>query len=145
MDLVSHGHLLQKHSLFLHNYSKQHPIIDIRDNVGWLGIRKSQVLIGLHYFIGADWGEKMVGIGKATWIKRLLSPSDDDPILTSIIKLGKGEITKVLVCLAYSNTSSSPDSIPALRWHLYPTKIFEGENFPPTQASLLPQESSISA
>ena len=75
----------------------------------------------------------MVGIGKATWIKRLLSPSDDDPILTSIIKLGKGEITKVVIgdqlpadvkplekftCLAYSNTSSSPYNIPALRWHL---------------------------
>ena len=85
----------------------------------------------------------MVSIGKATWIKRLLSPSDDDSILTSIIKLGKGEITKVLIddqlpadvrqlekftCLAYSNTSSSPDSIQALRWHLYRTKNFEGEN-----------------
>ena len=130
MDLVSHGHLLQKHSLFLHNYSKQHPIIDIRDNVGWLGIRKSQVLIGLHYFIGADWGEKMIGIGKATWIKRLLSPSDDDPILTSIIKLGKGEIAKVHVCLAYSNTSSSPDSIPALRGIYIPLRSLKEKTFP---------------
>ena len=105
-----------------------------------------------------DWGEKMVGIGKATWIKRLLSPSDDDPILTSIIKLGKGEITKVLVddqlpadvrqlekftCLAYSNTSSSPDSIQALRWHLYRTKDFEGENLSSTRVSLLPHITQV--
>ena len=65
--------------------------------VGRLGTRESKALIGLHYFTGSDWEGKMNGIGKATLIKKLLSPSDDDPILTSIIKLGKGDITKFLI------------------------------------------------
>ena len=80
-------------------------------------------------------------------IKIFLSLIDGDPIITSLFKLGEGEITKVLVddqlpsdvrplgnftCLAYSNTSSSPDSIPALRPYLFHTKNYEGVDFPPT-------------
>lgn len=95
----------------------------------------------------------MVGLSKATWIKRFLSLDDSDAIITSLIRLGEGNIIKNLVdgqlpsdlrplekftCNAYSNTPSSPDNIPDLRLHLFRTKNYEGENLPPTRGSLLP-------
>ena len=147
MDLLANGYIPSKHNVIFMSKSKQHPIINIRDNVERLGTRKSQALIGLHNYTGADWGGKMVGLSKATWIKRFLSLDDSDAIITSLIRLGEGNIIKNLVdgqlpsdlrplekftCNAYSNTPSSPDNIPDLRLHLFRTKNYGGENLPPT-------------
>ena len=40
------------------------------------------------------------------------------------------------VCCVYSSTS--PTSLPLLRWELFRSKILEGDRLPPTRAALLP-------
>ena len=93
----------------------------------------------------------MVGIGKQTLMKRFIPLDDHDPIITSLIQMGKGDIAKDLVddqlpehvrpfekftCQAYSDSSTYLVTIPDLRWHLFRTKNLEGKNLPPPQLSL---------
>lgn len=42
--------------------------IDIQEKVKALIKEKSRAVIGLHNFSGADWGGKLAGIVKQTWI-----------------------------------------------------------------------------
>jgi hypothetical protein len=126
--------------------------IDVLERVRALGVEKCQALIGFHNFTGADWGGKMVGISKKTWMKAFLQLDEQDPIITAFQNLGQNVLPKSLtndkllpltvrpleqfVCLVYC--SSGPKSLPALRWHLFRTKNQEGEMLPPTRSALLP-------
>ena len=42
------------------------------------GRHTSRALLGFHYFTGADWGGKFVGLSKKTWITAFLSLDDNE-------------------------------------------------------------------
>ena len=153
VDLVGNDRLPPRHSLTLMTKGKRQSVINIRDNVLRLGKQKSKALLGLHNFTGSDWGGKMVGISKDTWIKKFLNLDKNSPIIKALAFLGEGDIPNTLsedelpaelkliedfTCKGYSDTPASPDTVPSLRWHLFRSKNFEGENLPPTRAALLP-------
>ena len=153
VDLVGNDRLPPRHSLTLMTKGKRQSVINIRDNVLRLGKQKSKALLGLHNFTGSDWGGKMVGISKDTWIKKFLDLDENSPVIKALAFLGEGDIPNTLsgdelpavlkplenfTCKGYSDTSTSPDTVPSLRWHLFRSKNFEGENLPPTRAALLP-------
>ena len=74
IDLAANGHLgvLTTLRLLTGNGGK-YRVIDVRDRMVALGPEKSRGLIGLHHFMGADWGGKFVGVSKKTWISAYLS------------------------------------------------------------------------
>ena len=117
--------------------------IDIFERVQILGCHKCQGLLGLHNFSGADWGEKIVGISKKTWVNAYLRLDDDDPAINCFKDLGNGSIPSELVndkpaLESLEHFTKGPTTLPLLRWELFRTKNLEGEMLPPTRASLLP-------
>ena len=154
IDVAANGHLGVRAQLkFITGKCANQHTINILERMCLLGIRKSQGLLGLHNFSGADWGGKFVGISKRTWVKAYLALDDDDPIIYSFIRLGKGPLSSThlvdgklpaeirgvekFVCQVYSPKCLS-HKIPHLRWQLFSTKNLEGEMLPTTQAALLP-------
>ena len=117
-----------------------------------IGQEKSQGLIGLHNFTGADWGGKFVGVSKKTWINKYLALDATDPIVNSFRMLGTGTLSsnclldgelpdevkplENFVRSVYSSTG--PKTLPDLRWELFRLKNLEGEKLPPTRGALLP-------
>jgi hypothetical protein len=152
LDLVSCGHLGATTRLkFMTGKGAKYREMDIVQRANAVGIHKSQGLIGLHNFSGADWGGKFVGITKKTWVAAYMKLSENDPIVSSFRLLGQGPIPAKLingelphelqdieqfVCRVYS--SSGPRTLPALRWELFRSNNLEGEMLPPTRAALLP-------
>ena len=110
-----------------------------------VGSLKSQGLIGLHNFTGADWGDKLMGISKKTLVGVYMKLDGSDPVVTCFNQLGDGIIPTELrpqvkdlerfVCQVYSWTGET--DLPILRWQLFRSKILEGEMLPPTRAALL--------
>ena len=154
MDLVSRNHLGALTSLVLQtgrgNNIKKYDIIE-RVNV--VGTAKSQGLVGLHNFSGADWGGKFVGISKKRWTDRYLELESDDPIVETFCQLGsftndeltplpnnklhdKVKYLETFVCQVY--LGKGPRTLPELRWELFTTKNLESELLPPTRSTLLP-------
>lgn len=67
IDVAANGHLGVGAQLkFITGKGTNHRTIDIMERVCLLGTCKSQGLLGLHNFSGADWGGKFVGISKRT-------------------------------------------------------------------------------
>ena len=46
--------------------------INIFEQIHAIGRDKCQGFLGLHNFSGADWGEKIVGISKKTWVLMMM-------------------------------------------------------------------------
>ena len=152
MDLASRGRLgLQTRLTFLTGKGAKFREIDVMERVHAIGILKSQGLIGLHNFTGADWGGKFVGISKKTWVGAYLKLCESDSIVDSFRQLGEGSIPSELVaddlppqvkalekfvCQVYSSTGEI--QLPALRWKMFLSKNMEGEMLPPTRGALLP-------
>lgn len=91
IDVAANGHLGVGAQLkFITGKGANYRTIHIMERVCLLGIQKSQGLLGLHNFSGADWGGKFVGISKRTWVNSYLALDDDDPIINSLIRLGNG-------------------------------------------------------
>ena len=53
-----------------------------------MGTRKCQGFIGLHYFSGADWGGKFVGINKKIWAEAYIALDEDDSAIGCFQNLG---------------------------------------------------------
>jgi hypothetical protein len=121
------------------------------ERVRVIGPHRCQGLIGLHYFSGADWGRKFVGISKKTWVGAYMKLDEDNLVITCFRGLGEGPIPAELVngelppqvkgleqfvCRVYCSTG--PTTFPALRWELFRSKNLEGEMLPPTRVALLP-------
>ena len=152
VDLAAHGRLPANVGLkFLTGKGAKYREIDVARQVGVIGNEKCKGLIGLHYFSGADWGGKFVGITKKRWVEAYMKLPNDDPAIKCFQDLGIDQIPQQLndedlppqvkaleafVCKVYS--SSGLTSIPALRWELFRSKNLEGEMLPPTRAALLP-------
>ena len=152
LDLVSRGNLgSETHLKFLTGKATKYREIDVVDRVHAIGSLKSQGLIGLHNFTGADWGGKFVGISKKTWVSAYMKLDENDPIITCFRQLGESIIPMELVddelppkvkdlekfvCQVYSPNGET--NLPALRWQLFRSKNLEGEMLPPTRAALLP-------
>ena len=85
IDLVSRGRLgLHTRLKFLTGKAAKYRGIDVVEQVHAVGIYKSQGLIGLHNFSGADWGGKFVDITKKTWIGAYMKLEEHDPVVTSL-------------------------------------------------------------
>ena len=125
--------------------------IDVVERVNANGVLKSEGLIGLHNFTGADWGGKFVGISKKTWVEAYMRLAETDPIVTCFRQLGSGVLTpefifddlppqvkklEKFVCQVYSSLGVM--DLPTLRWEMFRTRNMEGEMLPPTRAALLP-------
>jgi len=152
MDLAPRGRLgFQTCLKLLTGKTTKSREIDVVERVHAIGSLKSQGLIGLHNFTGADWGGKFVGISKKTWVGAYMKLDESDPIVTCLRQLGDGIIPTELVdddlppqikdlerfvCQVYSSTGET--NLPALRWQLFRSKNLEGEMLPPTRAALLP-------
>jgi len=106
--------------------------IDVTQRVQAIGIHKCQGLIRLHYFTGADWGEKFVGITKNSWVKAYMALDDDHLAIHCFRELGEGLIQNQLangelptqvkdlekfVCQVYCKAGST--TLPELRWELF--------------------------
>ena len=153
MDLVAHGRINEFVMLkFLTGKANKYRSIDIHERVSIIGREKSQDLIGLHDFTGADWGGKFVGISKKTWISAYLSLPNDDPVVSTLQLMGEGVLAnhdlvdgelpeavrpvERFICSVYS--SGGPSTIPALCWELFRSRNLEGEKLPPTISTLMP-------
>ena len=152
LDLASRGRLRFETRLkFLTGKATKYREIDVMERVHAIGILKSQGLIGLHNFTGADWGGKFVGISKKTWVDAYMKLDENDPIITCFRQLGDGIIPSELVdddlppqvkdlekfvCQVYSSTGEI--DLPTLRWEMFQSKNMEGEMLPPTRTALLP-------
>ena len=132
--------------LYMHaGRGKSSRVLDIEECCRNLGSRKCNVLLGMHAFIGSDWGGKFSGITKRKWMKLFLDLDDSDEILDALGYLGESledpttkliEILEKFVCSAYSsNTKCS--SLKKLRWELFRTGK-ESEKLPPTKSSFIP-------
>jgi len=136
---------------FLTVKSTKYREIDVVGRVHAIGSLRSQGLIGLHNFTGADWGGKFVGISKKTWVGAYMKLDGSDPDVTCFRQHGDGIIPTELVdddlhpqvknlerfvCQAYSSTGET--NLPTLRWQLFRSKNLAGEILPPTRAALLP-------
>ena len=64
MNLASRRLGTQTRLKFLTGKAAKCREIDVMERVNTIGIHKSQGLVGLHNFSGADWGGKFVGISK---------------------------------------------------------------------------------
>ena len=62
--------------------------VDIVERVAALGKEKAKCLVGFHNFTGADWGGKLFGITKETWMKAFLRLADDDDVISCFQRLG---------------------------------------------------------
>ncbi len=153
MDLVSHGKVGEFTVLnFLTGKGAKYRSINVCERVKAVGLSKSQGLVGLHNFTGADWGGKFCGVSKKTWISKYLALPENDTIITAFKILGNGQISsstlidgnlpeevraiETFVCSTYCTQGSK--ILPSLRWDLFRTKNLEGEKLPPTRATLLP-------
>ena len=152
LDLVSRDRLGPQTRLkFLTGKGRKYREIDVVERVRVIGRHKSQGLIGLHNFSGADWGGKFVGISKKTWVGAYMKLQDDDPAIDCFRNLGEGQIPTDLVnggmpqqvkglepfiCKVYCPTG--PTTLPELRWEMFRSKNLEGEMLPPTRAAVLP-------
>ena len=126
--------------------------INIRQRVETLGVPKSQGLIVIHNFSGADWGGKFVGISKKTWVQTYLSLDDDD-IVECFKKLGGIDLSEFQMkdlclpqefhglerffCMSYSS-NNGPFTLSSLRWEMIRSKNLQEELLPPTRATLFP-------
>ena len=135
MDLVaSRGQFTSQLHLLTGKGEKSRKI-DIVQRVLTVGKEKSQGLIGLHNFSGADWGGKFAGISKKTWIKSYLALDENDTIIKSFQKLGEVPIDsdnllrcdipteflplETFTCLVYRNSKTSIRTLKELRWDLF--------------------------
>ncbi len=114
---------------------------------------KSQGLVRLHNFTGADWEGEFCGISKKMWISSKLALHENDPIINAFKTFGNGEISsstlidgnlpeevranETFVCSTYCPQGLK--NPPPLRWNLFWTVNIEGEMLPPTRATLLSQ------
>jgi len=71
---------------FLTGKGAKYPEIDVVERVQVIGTLKSQGLIGLHSFSGADWGGKFVGITEKTWIDAYMMLNEDDPVINNCFR-----------------------------------------------------------
>ena len=151
MDLASRRLGTQTRLKFLTGKAAKCREIDVMERVNTIGIHKSQGLVGLHNFSGADWGGKFVGISKKKWADAYLKLKEDDLVVACFGQLGNSPIRAELVdddlpphvkqlerfvCQVYS--SMGEVDLAALRWELFQTKNLEGEMLPPTRPALLP-------
>ena len=97
MDVVSRDRLPPRNSLKLVSGKQKRLVVDIRERGNALGKKKAQGLIGIHNFSGADWGGKLIGLSKNTWMKHYLQLDEDDPILDCFINLGEQTVPDKLV------------------------------------------------
>lgn len=94
----------------------------------------------------------MIGISKATWVKKFLDLCENDPVIECLGRLGEMVIPRQLtdgclpdilkplekfICLGYAHSNTTVLEIPAVRWQLFHTKNLESENLPPTRAAFL--------
>ena len=148
MDLVSNDLISESSTVRFRNH---HRSLNVRDCVTAVGKKKSQGLVGLHNFSGADWGGKLSGKTKKTWINKYVDLNEDDPIIGSFRELGTIQLPQSTDCTQYSHqvkflvsflcsvySSNGPKTLSGLRWYLFQTKSLDGEHLPPTDSSFLP-------
>ena len=153
MDLVWNGCLGALTRLhFLTGKGAKSRSINVCERMMAIGQEKSQGLIGLHNFTGADWGGKFVGVSKKTWINKYLALDATDPIVNSFRMLGTGTLSsnclldgelpdevkplENFVRSVYSSTG--PKTLPDLRWKVFRLKNLEGKKLAPGRGALLP-------
>ena len=153
IDLVAHGRLETLTSLEFHTgKGNKFRKIDVVERVRSIGRQKCQGLVGVHYFTGADWGGKFVGVTKKRWITEYFKLDPTDPIIDAFQRLGDDPLSSTelidgtlpeemqplehFVCRVYS--ANGPQTLPQLRWELFRSKNMESEMLPPTRATLLP-------
>ena len=100
MDLVSNDLISESSTVRFRNH---HRSLNVRDCVTAVGKKKSQGLVGLHNFSGADWGGKLSGKTKKTWINKYVDLNEDDPIIGSFRELGTIQLPQSTDCTQYSN------------------------------------------
>jgi len=82
---------------FLTGKGAKYREIDVAEPVKAVGYSKRQRLIGLHNFSGADWGGKIVGIMKKSWVKAYIKLDDDNPAVDCFQQLCEGSIPPELI------------------------------------------------
>ena len=132
MNLASRRLGTQTRLKFLTGKAAKCREIDVMERVNTIGIHKSQGLVGLHNFSGADWGGKFVGISKKKWADAYLKLKEDDLVVACFGQLGNSPIRAELVdndlpphvkqlerfvCQVYS--SMGEVDLAALRWELF--------------------------
>ena len=94
MDLMTHGRLGAFTKLnFLTGKCDKYRSNNICERASVIGREQFQGLIGFHNLTSADWGGKMFGISKKSWITSYLSLPNDEPIVSAFQLLGEEVLT----------------------------------------------------
>jgi hypothetical protein len=130
-------------TMFITGVGQNHRIIKLSKVTDSLGPKKTSALLGLHALSGSDTTGTLSKKAKSSFWK-VFNKADDD-ILEAVSKLGSLEnfletdrllIEKFICQVYYPGTNIS--NIGDLRWWMFTKKDYQGENLPPTRASLTP-------
>lgn len=134
---------LPLNTMFVTGVGQNQRMINLSKVTDSLGSNKTSALLGLHALSGSDTTGTLAKKAKTSFWN-VFSKADDD-ILEAVSKLGSLEnflhtdrlLIEKFICQVYVPDTNISD-IGELRWWMFTKKETQGENLPPTRASLIP-------
>ena len=140
IDLAANGHLGPLTQFRnVGGKGKNKKSFDIKERAHLMGQEKARALVGFHYFSGADWGGKFVGVSKQKWVSYFLL-AKDKALFDAFTALGQGAALAYVEQLDDKHVTAIQSFVHTVyggsRWKLFKTRKQQHENLPPTRSTL---------